>query len=278
MEYGFIGVVVLILAWTLAWRAGSARTRQELRQLQVASAPADCVFQPAELADLDLPPLVEQYLARALPASARWPHLIRVRQTGVFRLGPGKPWLPFQAEQYCTLNPPGFVWQARIKMAPGLWLTARDSYLEGQGSFRGQLWGVIPLVRGVGREVDISSLLRYLSETLWFPFALTPQNGCRWEEAGPGAARVILADSGLEVSGVFSFNATGDITRFFTTERYRDQKGGPVRTDWSAVYADYQTFQGMRIPVRGAAIWHLPEGPLPYVRLRVTGVEFTSAG
>jgi hypothetical protein len=82
----------------------------------------------------------------------------------------------------------------------------------------------------------------------------------------------------LEVSGVFSFNAAGEITRFFTTERYRDQKGAPVPTDWSAEYADHQTFQGVSVPTRGTASWHLPEGVVPYVRLRVTGLEFISAG
>ena len=117
-----------------------------------------------------------------------------------------------------------------------------------------------------------------MSEAVWFPFALVPGNGCRWEEVGPDAVRAILKDHGLEVSGVFSFDAAGEITRFFTTERYLDQTGGPVRTDWSAEYFDYETFKGVRLPTRGTAIWHLPEGPMPYVRLRVTELEFVSAG
>jgi hypothetical protein len=274
MKYLLMSAVLLLLAWMWARRAETARGRQDLGRLQAAAAPTDRVFQPEDLAELHLPPVVEQYLARVLPAGAQWPQVVRVQQTGEFRLGPKNPWLPLRAEQFFTLNPPGFIWQARFKMAPGLWLTARDFYLKGQGGFRGKLWGLIPLVRGVGREVDISSLIRYLSEAVWFPFALLPGPGCRWEAAGPDAARVILTDLGLEVSGIMSFNASREITRFFTSERYRDQKGTPVRTDWSAVYARYETFQGMRVPTRGAAIWHLPEGPLPYVRLRVTGVEF----
>ena len=51
-----------------------------------------------------------------------------------------------------------------------------------------------------------------------------------------------------------------------------------MRTDWSAEYFDYETFKGVRLPTRGTAIWHLPEGPMPYVRLRVTELEFVSAG
>lgn len=41
----------------------------------------------------------------------------RLKQTGEMRLASGK-WVPFEGEEYCAVDPPGFVWVGRVKMAP----------------------------------------------------------------------------------------------------------------------------------------------------------------
>ena len=60
---------------------------------------------------------------------------------GQFRLGEDKGWMPFQAEEYYTTDPPGFIWTVSMEMAPLVSIIGRDRYVDGKGG--------VSLVRGV---------------------------------------------------------------------------------------------------------------------------------
>ena len=47
---------------------------------------------------------------------------VALRESGEFKMGEGKPWIPLRATQHVSLAPPGFVWHARMRMAPLLWV------------------------------------------------------------------------------------------------------------------------------------------------------------
>jgi hypothetical protein len=50
-------------------------------------------------------------------------------------------------------------------------------------------------------------------------------------------------------------------------------KGFELRP-WSAPTYAYGTFEGLRLPVSGAAVWTLPDGSkLPYIEVTLTEVE-----
>jgi hypothetical protein len=47
--------------------------------------------------------------------------------------------MPFEAEQYFTVNPPVFLWRATFRMAPLVSVTGRDQYRAGTGSIEMRL-------------------------------------------------------------------------------------------------------------------------------------------
>ena len=69
-------------------------------------------------ADLQrLPEPVRRWLRYAQIVGTARPTTVRLRQEGDFQLE-GRGWLPYQAEQYFTTNPPGFLWKASFRMGP----------------------------------------------------------------------------------------------------------------------------------------------------------------
>ena len=82
---------------------------------------------------LNLPEPVQRYMAYTGVVGKPWINTVHLQQTGKFRLGFDRPWMPMTAKQWYTTNPPAFVWNARFKIAGLPLLRARDKYESGQG-------------------------------------------------------------------------------------------------------------------------------------------------
>lgn len=218
----------------------------------------------------DLPAPVERYFTFAIPSQTDRLHTARIRWTGEFQLRPGAGWRSFEAEQYFTVSPPGFVWDARIDMIPLVPVRVRDSYIAGQGTMLGRVGGLVTVVsQGGSPEIASSALARWLGEAVWFPTALLPyatqSEGVQWQAMDDSTARATIRDGGSEVSAEFHFAPTGEITRM-TALRYRDVDGASVLTPFEGVYRDYARRNGIMIPMFAEVAWLLPEGRFAYWR------------
>jgi hypothetical protein len=80
-----------------------------------------------------LPPPVQCYLQIAIGRSETSVATVRVRRAGTFRTAPDQPWLAIRGRQFFNADPPGFVWWGRVRVAPGLWIEARDESVQGAG-------------------------------------------------------------------------------------------------------------------------------------------------
>jgi hypothetical protein len=116
--------------------------------------------------------------------------------------------------------------------------------------------------------------MRYFNEMQWFPSSLVSGN-VKWEAIDANSARSTLTDRGVTVSAQFCFDNEGKITNFIA-ERGRSTDGGKlVRTKWSTPISEYGTYgNGLRLPSKGEAIWHLESGEYSYIKLEITEVEY----
>ena len=54
-------------------------------------------------------------------------------------------WLPVEAKQYFSVQQPGFIWDADIKLAPLFHIAGRDKYFEGKGNMLIKILSLSPL-------------------------------------------------------------------------------------------------------------------------------------
>jgi hypothetical protein len=198
---------------------------------------------------------------------------VRVEQVGDFRVGGS--WYPFHAIQQFTVEPAGFVWDARITMSAALPVLVRDSYVAGSASMRGEFAGVYPLVNQSQRpELDSGALQRFLAEAVWFPTALLPRPNLQWQPIDNRSARATLTDHHTTVSLEFRFNDAGDIAEIYAPDRYAESRGRYDRKPWLVRCSTYEVHHGMRIPVACEVSWLESTGPEPYWRGRITRVTY----
>jgi hypothetical protein len=243
--------------------------------VSVAPPPAAARYDPAELEGLPAP--VARYFSFALAPGQ--PLVLRARftQQGTFATARER-WAPFTATEDFTVFPPGFVWDARIRMAPFVSVRVRDSYLAGQGIMHGELGGLVTVVdQRDTPEMAAGALLRYLAEAAWLPTALLPASGVTWEGLDESSARATLRDAGVTVSMEVRFGASGEIASI-SAMRHRDVKGKPVLTPWSGRFSSYARVHGMMVPTESEVGWDLPDGRYTYWRGRTTSAELSFLG
>ena len=258
------------------WRAGTGDLRARLAAARVAVVPA--TYDPGRELE-GLPPPVRRFFEAALRPGQPMIAAAHISHEGTFNMGETRPnWKPFSSTEVVTIRRPGFDWDGKIRMAPGIFARVHDAYVAGEGILEARLLGLVKLVdlRGTA-DLARGELLRYLAEAMWYPTALLPSQGVTWEPIGDSSARATLADGGTAVSLDFHFGADGLIESSRAASRPRTLGGTVVATPWGGRGWDYEQREGMRIPLAGEVAWLTPEGDYPYWRGRITGLRYEFA-
>ena len=186
-------------------------------------------------------------------------------------------WQPLAATQTFSTAPIGFVWDARIRMAPLLSAYVRDAYIETEGSMYATVNGLYPLVDQRGRvELDSGALQRYLGEAVWFPTALLPGNGVTWQPVSESAALATIADGETSVSLEFRFNDREEVSEI-VGQRYAENRGEYELRPWVVRCEQYVHRHGMLIPIACEVSWITPEGRTPYWRGTIEQIDYEMA-
>jgi hypothetical protein len=220
-----------------------------------------------------LPEPVRKYLAFSGVVGKPVVRTAIVNQIGRIRLGPGKRWMKFQATESYSVDPPSFVWDARVGYGPIPVLTVRDSYVDGRGAIRAKLFNLLSVIRASGPPVDESSAVRFLSEVVWFPSAFLHPNFA-WTAIDENSAQVSFTAYGRTVSGKLIIAPDGKPTNFIS-RRYKDVKD-PEPLLWSTPATAYGRFCGLNLPVGGQGVWHFESGDFTYIDVRVEEIGYDS--
>lgn len=228
-----------------------------------------------------LPPPVARYLRQVLRDGQPLIRRARIEWRGEFNMGqPGADnWKPLEATQDYVIDPPGFVWDARIAMAPAIPVLVRDMFLAGRGSMRGKAAGLITVVDAAQTpQLSTAALQRHLGEAIWFPTALLPSQGVRWETIDESRSRATFSAGDTTASVEFHFGADGLVDAALVADRLFDNgKSPPVPQPWRARVLGWREFEGMRLPAQAVAEWVLDCGVYAYWRGTPVAVSFDFA-
>jgi hypothetical protein len=179
--------------------------------------------------------------------------------------------MPLDAEEYYSVQPPGFVWAGVLRLGPLPVGRARDMYAEGQGRMLVKVASLWPVVDASGAQTDRGSMMRYLSEMIWFPAAFLADN-IAFEPVDDTSARATLTDHGRTATGTLVFDQEGRLTDF-VAKRYRTADASSPET-WSTPITGYGEYEGLRLPARGKAIYKLPGGEFEYIEVTITDLHY----
>jgi hypothetical protein len=272
------GAVLALLAIAAAafgsWRWNQS-TRALVARLEAARlAPTAARYHASEIAGLPEP--VQRFFRAVLVDGQPIVTAVSIEHAGSMNMSEtAQQWKPFTSKQRVITQRPGFDWDARVMMLPGVPVHVHDAYVAGSGWLHGALFGLVTVVRMEDSpELAKGELLRFFAECAWYPTALLPSQGVHWEALDDDSARATLSDGGNTATLTFRFHADGLIDTVLAESRGR---GKGTAAPWQGRFWNYQAREGMRVPIDGEVAWMLPAGPWPYWRGTNTAMAYEFA-
>lgn len=197
-----------------------------------------------------LPDPARRYLEHTVTDGAPLAAAVRLRMHGEIKL---QTWRPFEAEQVIRWDR-GMIWAATLRMW-GLPIRGADRLVDGRGSMRWKLLGLIPLVNESGADIVRSNVGRMAAETVWCPSMLL-RDGVQWAAEGPSRARAQFTKWGETAAPTFTLDDEGGLQQVHLS-RWGDPDGDFRYAPFGGVVDEEGTFEGITIPTRLRVGWHI---------------------
>lgn len=164
-------------------------------------------------------------------------------------------WMPLRFRLY---HRPGYDFRREMEVT---WfglpvLKALDQYINGKG-----MTGPVGNA-DTGPEVDQGSNMILWAEATFYPSLLITDPRIRWEAIDDNRARLLFPFGAQQDELIFHFDpVTGLVTRTAAL-RYQGTTGKKV--PWYAEIQEWQTVNGMKLPLTVAVVWENQRGPWSY--------------
>lgn len=220
----------------------------------------------------DLPEPARRFLHNAVPSGEVGVTSIVLDMEGEIKL---KGWMPFRARQ--ILHPDlGFVWNATVGRPP-LQFKGGDCYWRRRGSLEFRLWGLIPVVRAAGSDIDRSAAGRLAAETaVWAPQALQPGAGVTWTAIDEHRATVTRTVGNEPITVTLAIDPGGQIDEV-VMQRWGDPDSSEFGLHpFGASITDTGRFAGVTIATAGTVGWHFGtdrQSDGEFFRFRITDAQ-----
>ena len=267
-----VAVVVLVLIGNARW---ASATKVQMALLDAARVPMPARrYDAREIEGLPAP--VQRYFRAVLKDGQPMIAAATFELAGTINMSAtgGEDCKSFTSTQRAVVHRPGFLWNGHVSMFPGVVAHVHDSYIAGTGTLHAAMLGLFTVadVQG-GGEIARGEMMRYFAEAAWYPTALLPSQGVRWDAVDDRSANATLADGPISLTLLFRFDDAG-----LATSVHADARGSGVGKDmvmlpWDCTFSNYQLRHGMTVPTRGGA----GKGGKPYFVGELTSLVYEFA-
>ncbi len=268
-------VLVLLILFFAALYTGTFFTEEYVED-QVESL-TNIGLSPPEYFSEDelegLPLNVQRYLRLSLEDGIQKPQFVRLKQKGLFKTDAESDWKKLSAEEYFSVNEPGFLWNARIQTSPFFWVQAIESYSNKSGSVLIKFLSSINITGLTGNEIDISALIRYYSEAIFFPAAFLDKN-ITWTYKDFNSSSAVFRVNDLKFTLNFYFDENGFVERIESPDKFRTTRTGFQKSVYVLSLSNYKKINGITVPTKAEVQWKLPGRDFTYGKFEIVGIDY----
>jgi hypothetical protein len=164
-----------------------------------------------------------------------------------------------------------FLMTTRMK---GLPVAVLHDFSKGRATMKARLAGLLNVVDLGGPDLTRTETVTILNDLAFFAPSRLSDPRLSWTEIDDSRARVTFTLGTNLVSADLIFNAAEELVDFVSDDRGMLGKDGTLRIlRWTTPMRAYRDVGGSHLASEGGAIWHRPEGPFTYGRMRLTGYE-----
>ena len=250
----FVVLVIGVMVYgSWRWAHGARAMRAQLEGARMPVTPAR--YSASELDALPWP--VQRYFRTVLRDGQPIITAVTVRHAGQFNMSAsGDQWKPFTLTQRVITRCPGFDWDARVRVMPGVAVHVHDAYIAGKGKLHAAVFGLITVAKVPDSlELQRGEFMRFFMEAAWYPTALLRGQDVHWEAVDDQSAHASMSDGAITLTLLFRFNADGLIDTVRAEARGRIVDGRITTAPWQGHFWNYAIRDGMRVPLQGEVAW-----------------------
>lgn len=232
------------------------------------------------LTDSDLAPLpepVRRYLRATGFVGQPRVHSYRLRFHGRIRSAADAAWMPFEAEQYSTVDPPVRLFLLSATMAH-LPVQAFHRFVGGTATMRVRVAGAVPIVDASGPVMDRSETVTLFNDMCVLAPGALIDPAIAWEPIDDQHARARFTLGANTIAATLSFDAAGLLTDFVSDDRSQASADGKSfrPLPFSTPLRDYRRYGAFRLAAHGAAHWHPPDGEFSYGEFELVDISYNA--
>jgi hypothetical protein len=276
-KFGALGNVVTLIGIVLGFLAyGPVSLRAaydgDVDRALARVAPVELISE-ADLAHLPAP--VQRYLRRVGVVGQPRVHNFHVQMHGRIRNARDARWMPLTAEQYNFVDAPArlFYLNASMYTVP---VQGYHRYVGPSARMTVKAAALVPVVQVSGPEMDQGETVTMFNDMCFMAPATLIDRGIEWEPVDDRTVRARFANAGHAIRAELSFNEAGELTNFWSDDRYQTSPDGKSvkNVRWSTPLAGYRSFGPVRLASGGEARWHEPAGEYAYIQLELDEVQY----
>jgi hypothetical protein len=183
--------------------------------------------------------------------------------------------MPLSAEQYNFVDDPArlFYLSASMFLVP---VQGYHRYMGRSASMRVKAAALVSVVDVSGSEMHEGETVTMFNDMCFMAPATLIDRGIEWEPVDDRTVRARFANAGHAIRAELSFNEAGELTNFWSDDRYQTSPDGKSvkNVRWSTPLAGYRSFGPVRLASGGEARWHEPAGEYAYIQLELDEVQY----
>jgi hypothetical protein len=183
--------------------------------------------------------------------------------------------MPLTAEQYNIVDPPVRLFYLNASMF-ALPVQGYHRYVGQSANMKVKAVALVPVVNVSGAEMDQGETVTMFNDMCVMAPATLVDPSIRWEPVDSRTARATFTNAGHTIRAELSFNDAGELTNFWSDDRYQTSPDGSSVTNvrWSTPLAGYRRFGPVRLAGGGEARWRETPGDYAYIELTFDDVRY----
>ncbi|GGM40614.1 hypothetical protein GCM10011351_28520 [Paraliobacillus quinghaiensis] len=268
---------VIILAGVLIGYGGWSFNLQTNNDFQMLQSKVNRVDNKQVITEemVEVVPLpVQKWLKNVGVVGKEKINTVSLKQKGLMKLKPSQEkWTTAEAEQYITVEEPGFIWNVNMRVNPFMHVVGRDLYIDGKSDMTIKLASLISVANVSDNwKANESTLQRYLLEMPWYPSAAL-SSYITWKSIDQYSAKATMTHQGVTGSATFYFKENGDLEKI-TALRFKDTDENAERLECIGEIIEQTVVDGITIPIKLNVSWMLEEGKYTWYKIDVFDVKF----
>jgi hypothetical protein len=276
-KFGTLANVVALVGVVLGFLAEGptslrAAYERDVDRALVHVAPAEPIAD-ADLAHLPAP--VQRYLRTTGVVGQPRVHNFRARMHGRIRNGPEARWIALAAEQHNVIDEAArlFYLTGSTFMIP---MHGYHRYVGPSATMRVKAAALVPVVDVSGNEMNQGETVTMFNDMCVMAPATLIDPAIVWEPVDARTVRASFANAGHTIRADLSFNEAGELTNFWSDDRYQTSPDGKTvkQVRWSTPLGRYRAFGPVRLASGGEGRWHEPGQEYAYIELTLDEVQY----